>query len=87
MADTATLLTAFAAVTDHASYWPAYVAVEQAMNTANLNGGFDEAEGIRVEMNRINRSLKPMLDAQYRAIPTYSLAELMERSAVLEAAK
>ncbi|MET3924566.1 hypothetical protein [Devosia sp. 2618] len=81
VAETDALLTAFAAITDHKTYWPAYGAVEARMNAEMRMGRSAEAERIRVEMNRINRSIKPMLNAQYAAIKTYSLAELAERAA------
>ena len=59
------LLAAFEAVTDHASFWPAFVAVEHAINTDDVNGRWDEADRVRAEFNRIHRALRPMLDAQY----------------------
>lgn len=78
------LLAAFEAVTDHASYWPAFGAVEQRANTEELNGRFAEARRVRAEMTRINRALRPMLEGQYAAIRTYSTAELMTRAATLK---
>jgi len=74
------LLAAFEAVTDHAGYWPAFVAVEGRVDAEERNGRFDEADRVRAEMVRINYALRPMLTAQYRAIKTYSLAGLMARA-------
>jgi hypothetical protein len=74
------LLAAFEAATDHASYYPAFAAVEQAINSDELNHRMMEANRVRAEWTRINNALRPMLAAQFRAIRTYSTAELMARA-------
>lgn len=76
------LLASFAATSNHSEYWARYALVEQAMNKMSLSYFPVEAERIRVAKNRINRALKPMLDAQYSANKTYSFAELMARAEV-----
>lgn len=71
------LLADFAACTDHTSYWRTFAAVERRLNYFYDNGMFDEHAALQPEFTRINRQVAPMIEAQFKAIRTYSADELI----------
>lgn len=81
IAETNALIAALEAAPDYAAYLPAFCAVEQRANSEDLMGRWEERDRIWAAVNTIRAVQSPRIRAEYRAIKTYSLAELCAMTA------